>query len=731
MIVYNIITALCLTLLILSVLYVVVSFFRKKGRAERITFIRGFKKGKCVAVFLIALPLLSIGYIYGGDSVVDGILNGITHVIELVVLKFNLHKVGGLIEANLFYKITVDCFCVVLILNAILFAFSFVDQRLWQWKNSVQRFFSKKERLVLFGNNRDNLSVHASNRNKKFLCTLTADISSQEGLELYKKKVGYISCKDYGGIVRKIIKRALNGKSYSVIVNTLNDELNLNLCNLFNREIASCQEEERIALFHRLRVFVFGDPSFEALYEKSARTSCGCIRYKNKYRMIAMDFVDRFPLTKFMDGNQIDYETSLIKPDVNINVCMIGFGKPNTQIFLTSVANNQFLTERNGELVLKKVRYHIFDKNNTVRNKNLNHSYRRFLNKKEEFDPNGYLPLPEVPAETFYHPLDVNDSEFYKELRKIFCASEHDANFLIVSFENDLENIDLTQKLMEKFDEWQANCVCAFVRSVKSPASYFEFKSGNVYCIGNESECVFDIEKIIGDKIYRMARQRNEIYDLEYKLTHDKHFVLSEESVKENAVEANRNWFIAKSQLERESNLYGCLSLQSKLNLMGLEYCKADENALPAMEEQEYLEYYAGDDLPDASSYRLRVDGKSVIKYTLDFRPSRRTTLAVLEHYRWNSFMLSKGVIPAGKEQILNETEERNGKVRHTNGKNYRLRRHGNLTTFEGLIEFRKMIARRDRCEEIDCDVIKYDYQILDDAYWLLTKNGYKIVKRV
>ena len=29
-----------------------------------------------------------------------------------------------------------------------------------------------------------------------------------------------------------------------------------------------------------------------------------------------------------------------------------------------------------------------------------------------------------------------------------------------------------------------------------------------------------------------------------------------------------------------------------------------------------------------------------------------------------------------------------------------------------------------------DKNVIKYDYQILDDAYWLLTTNGYKIVKK-
>ena len=731
MIVYNIITALCLALLVLSVVFVIVGFFRKESRAERITFIRGFKKGKCVAVFLIALPLFCIGYVYGGNSVFDGILNAITHVIELVILKFNLNKIGALIEANLFYKITVYCFCVVLILNAILFAFSFIAQRLWQWKNSVRRIFSKKERLILFGNNRENYSIFASADNKKYLAAVAAGISSADGLELYKKKIGYISCKDYGGLIRNILKKALNGKKYSIVVNTRSDEENLNLCKLFNEGIAQFEEEKRIGLFHRLRIFVFGDPSYETVYEQASRISCGCIRYKNKYRMIAMDFVDRFPLTKFLDERQIDYKTSLIKPDININVCMVGFGKPNTQIFLTSVANNQFVTEQNGGTVLKKVHYYIFDKNDSVRNKNLNHSYRRYLNKKDGFDKKDYLPLPEVPAETNYLSCDVNSPEFYSDLRKIVCKSENDANFLIVSFENDLENIDLTQKLMEKFDEWQAKNLIAFVRSVKSPDSYFEFRRNNVFCIGNESECVFDIEKIIGDKIYRMAQQRNEIYDLEYKITNDKDFRLSEEAVTENALSANKNWFVAKSQLERESSLYGCLSLQSKLNLMGLEYVRNDENDLPALSEQEYLAYYAGDDLPDASAYSLRVDGKSVIKYTLDFRLSRRKTLAVLEHYRWNSFMLSKGVIPASRERILNETEERNGKLRHTNGKNYRLRRHGNLTTFEGLTEFRQMIARRDHCEEIDCDVIKYDYQILDDAYWLLTKNGYKIVKRV
>ena len=87
-------------------------------------------------------------------------------------------------------------------------------------------------------------------------------------------------------------------------------------------------------------------------------------------------------------------------------------------------------------------------------------------------------------------------------------------------------------------------------------------------------------------------------------------------------------------------------------------------------------------------------------------------------------------MIPSTRQQILNETVISNGRTKHTNGKNYALRRHGNITTFDGLVEFRQLIAKRDKCQEVNCDVIKYDYQLLDDAYWLLNKNGYKIVKK-
>ena len=163
---------------------------------------------------------------------------------------------------------------------------------------------------------------------------------------------------------------------------------------------------------------------------------------------------------------------------------------------------------------------------------------------------------------------------------------------------------------------------------------------------------------------------------------------------------------------------------------MGLDYCENGEEG-EALTEEEYMRIYAGSDLPNTEKYDLRAGGKSIVYYGIDFAESRRKTMAIHEHQRWNSFMISRGMIPASREQILSETKTNsNGEVEFTNGKNYSLRRHGNLTTFDGLVEFRRIVAHRDQKPEEKKDVIKYDYQLLDDAYWLLTQSGYKIIRK-
>ena len=133
--------------------------------------------------------------------------------------------------------------------------------------------------------------------------------------------------------------------------------------------------------------------------------------------------------------------------------------------------------------------------------------------------------------------------------------------------------------------------------------------------------------------------------------------------------------------------------------------------------------------MPDTSVYKTKIDGKDIVYYNAIFKESKRKNLAELEHYRWNSFMISKGFIPASKNQILTETVTTDKGTKFTNGKNYKVRRHGNLTTFDGLKTFSDMISKRDGITVQQADVISYDYQILDDAFWLLEKEGFKMVK--
>lgn len=720
----NFVTAICFAILTIEVLYMVISLI-VKNRANRISFLRSFKKGKCVIIYFSAIPLFCLGHMYAGADFFAGFFGAVNQIINLVVLKYSTSTVQALVDASVFYKITIYYSFVLVGLNALFFTFSLLGQRIWEFAQTLKYKNSSKDKLFIFGNNSNSISIYNSDNDRSKV--IIDKISEQEGYSLYTKKISFVSCGSFNDAVLQIFKIVEKGnKQYTVVINTDKEEDNLAICRSFIAELENADKEK---VFKQLRIYVFGDPRFEAIYEDATESAYGCIHYINKYQKIAMDFIEHYPFAKFMDARHIDYSSTLVRKDVDINVCMIGFGKTNRQIFLTSVANNQFLYEINSETALKKVKYHIFDKDPAENNKNLNHSYYRLRNECLDVNPDDYLPLPSLPAEENYYHLDINEPKFYHRIRQIVSAKPNDINFIIIGFGSDLENIDMAQKLVEKRQEWGHENLVIFVKVRALHKEQTLLEQEDCYFIANEQDCVYDINAITGDNIFRMAQMRNEIYDLEYKITHENLRTVDSAVVSENKINANKNWYLRKTQLERESSLYSCLSLKSKLNLMGLDYCAESKNELSGLTEQEYYDIYAEGDTIDTSTYALTVDGKKIVNYTLEFVPSKRTNLAIQEHQRWNSFMISKGMVPATINEILTEESVQNGKTTFTNGKNYKIRRHGNITSFEGLIKFRKLVAERDQTDELEKDVIKYDYQLMDDAYWLLKSCGYKIIK--
>lgn len=746
---YSLFSIVCIAILLIISLGCIFAIFTKE-RGKRIEFIRKFKKGNCAIVYIATIPLYFIGHIYAGQKILPALFSAINKTMVLVVLRYDSSSISQLMKDNKIYAFAVY-FCFILVtINAMLFALSFLHQKFWEQHQSARWRRSQKEKLLIVGNNEENLKIYASEKSR--ITMLIDDISDQEKTKLYSKRVSFISknggiddikegqnkttdvANDIEKYCCKLLLNCLSSskKSCVIVINTKDDRRNISLChkiiactNKFFKDKASSVISDNLT---RIRVYVFGMPDHEAIYNSLAEASNGCIRYINKYRQIAIDFIDRYPLTQFMTGKQIDYKTSLLRNGVNVNVAMIGFGKTNQQIFLTSVANNQFLVEENGKKVLKQVKYYIFDKHHTENNKNLNHSYYRFKNEFEdeiiEQAKNGgnqpYLPFPAFPAEEHYDKLDINDSDFYRKVRTAL-SGKGNFNYIIIGFGTDLENIDMAQKVLQKKQEWGLEDTYIFVKIRSGDDAYEIFKRDDCFMIGDEKQVVYNIKRIDNDTITHMAKMRNRIYSLEFEITSKPNKALVE-PIPEIYAKSDCDWYIKKTQFERESNLYGCLSLRSKLHLMGMDYVPDDgKEKIVSIGQEAYLNCYAEGDKVNYYD-DISADGKKIVKYDLSFKNSRRTTMAIQEHFRWNSFMLSKGFVPSSKKEILDD--------KNKNGKNYQLRRHGNLTTFEGLEEFRKIVAQRDGVDEIATDVIKYDYQLLDDAYWLLSNNNYKIISR-
>ncbi len=567
-------------------------------------------------------------------------------------------------------------------------------------------FKGQKEAFVLIGNTEEITMLSRSTHRKKIIL----DVDVPDGDETAD---GYSFCIDPASeSFVKVVLSLKRSKKY-VFICRGDDEKNLETCRAFVEALKDPESNYKFdrKSFH-VYVFMQDDP---ALYKRIEAESEGYLSCVDRYKRLAEKAVEQHPLTECMTEQQIDFEQSVIKEGVNVNCYSIGFGRVNSEVFLTSVKVQQFLSADDLS-TNKKVRYYLFDKEN--KRSTLERNYFRYQKESKNFEPDAYLPLPPVPAETKFLRADVTDDGFLWQLKETITDSPNDVHYFFVAFGSDFENVEWGKAILRKAKKWHVDTIRVIVLTEKE----YSFRSSYIHNLSLEKE-VFDIESITNDKILEMAQMRNGAYDLEYFLTREGADGLSKERVESIKAQSVSNWYLKKSPLDRESSLCSCLSLRTKLHLMGLDYGKGQKG----ISYKEFMSIYAAGDMPDTTSYNRVADGRPIIRYTLDFIPSRRKNLAVAEHYRWNAFMICSGMIPASIDDILYEQITVEDGSKFTNGKNPEKHRHGNLTTFDGLVEYRKLIASRDGRSESDVDVIKYDYQLLDDAYWLLTKAGYKI----
>ena len=707
----NIVCVLCLVYMAAIVATVIVKVCAL-DRKSRLKYLQNFKKGKFFLIYLVTFPLFWFAHFHNGLSPIGALFETFASAVDLVFLTFGFNVVEPLMTANALYSVTVYVCYALVIVNAAMLAFTIFVQKIFN-AFAKRRAFTSKKTYVFVGMNDANRKILHSLQGVDAQAVVLDAYSKDLVDELYVKKVAFVeyTAGDLGKTLEKLFGR-FDNKTVYVVVNTEDDVKDL----LYVKQLAQViykqhPEENSIEDNLGLFVYVFGDSQNQSAFTYYSEKTNGCINYVNVFRLVAMDFVDRYPLSQFMTNKHIDTQTATIRPEVNLNVALIGFGRTNQQLFLTSVANNQFLTTTKSGLAHKSVQYFIYDKEDSE-NKNLNHSYYRYATERQGMNPEQYLPLPPLPANETYFKLDINDSDFYTSLKNNLVG-ENNYNYIVVALGADTETLDIGQKICSKIKEWGIeNSTKVFIRIANTQLAQSvlnqDFADVGFVVFGDESNVVYNVKNIVDEKTEKMAKMRHLVYSWEYN---------SDKPLEEVKKIAQRDWFKQHSQIQRESNVYASLSLRTKLHMLGFDYTD-NPNACDCS-QQFALQYQQGDKITYGAG---QISGKDKIVYTNDMfeRASVRNTLAIQEHYRWNAFYLSWGIVPSSIDEICTQNK---GKLLH-------LRKHGNLTTFEGLKQYRDLICTHYGKDPESADVIRYDYQLLDDAAWFLKKGGYTIVKK-
>ena len=731
-VVINLITSLCLIYMI-----GIVGYFIYKAcatnREGRLKLIKSFSKGKFILIYFVAVPLYWLAQVYEGVAIGGAFLNAIRYTIEIVIVKFNYSATDMLMNDSIFFRVTMDICRALVMLNATIFVVGILGQKIFNHYMIKKADKSKKPTYVIVGYNDENKAIIKSIiARKDGEILLFAENTDEIKDYAYVNCIGHVPFKvkdDFAKSISAVVKDFAEQK-INIIINTQRDEDNL----VIVKSLSTLIIEKNLEKFDinnevGLSCFVFGEPENVATFTHFATKTKEVIRYVNKYKLIAMDFVGSYPITHFMK-EEISTETATIKEDVDVNIALIGFGKTNHQIFLTSVANNQVMTIADGKLQEKVVNYYIFDKNKSNQNKNLNHDYFRYGNFLKSANQEEYLTFPAKTANEKFYKLDVNDERFYLRLEKGLRAKAEGRkafNYVVIAYGSDMENIDFADKITEKLNEWglkDNTKVFVKVRNTDLNDNVIAgeyVNDGRFITFGGEEKSVYNINSIKTSSYEGMAKARHLCYKSEDKINELMQVENKEEALKKIYEDAVKKWY-EWHRIQRESNVYACLSIRLKLNLLGYDYEKGEWDEEVAKEMMD--KYQLNDKIQYVKG--LNAPGKKYDKPIVDYGDCNfiegtvRNNYAQQEHLRWNAYEISCGVLPASIEEIKTISHRELVAVR----------KHANLTTFDGLLDYRRIIAEKDGKTEKEVDVIKYDYQIMDDVCWILKDNGYKVVRR-
>lgn len=165
--------------------------------------------------------------------------------------------------------------------------------------------------------------------------------------------------------------------------------------------------------------------------------------------------------------------------------------------------------------------------------------------------------------------------------------------------------------------------------------------------------------------------------------------------------------------LSKNSNRNVATNIIAKLNLLGLTLSNNPSDK--GITKEEFLNIYN-----PSLEKGVNID-LSTYKYD-----NPRINLAILEHYRWNTFQLFTNIFEMKKQEIF----KNNIYVRKDEKKNL----HSNILSLKGLLDLEQAILNNEYLEqevkEKESQIFIKDFETMDNIYEIIEGTTYKIVNK-
>lgn len=476
----------------------------------------------------------------------------------------------------------------------------------------------------------------------------------------------------------------------------------------------------------------------------------------NRYQLNSIKFHEENPITKYLpnsfinefgaiENNNFDikYELDLkIDSEVkkcnleeknkdlkvktiyekNINVLYFGFGKVSRELHKLSVMNNQLVSYCTDNSIPPMDRYHnhvinyfAVDKE-TLKSGDKNNLYfnNRFDNIKDDLSQNDYYEFPEDTSKFYALDSDINNVNTYKALVKLLkYRNDLTYNQIIISLDNDLENIDYALKVLMLLKQECIENYHIFVRLQKENKGVIELlMNKNVSFFGYLTD-IFNHEIIVKDSLMNLAKLTNSSYN-RIKLS-------------------NTNWYNL-TPIKQKSNLYASVNIRLKLNLLGYDYIRLSKEDFKNLSKEDLASHKTNIIELNKKLSECHEKYEDYLFYKKDNLPNISNILSFQEHSRWNAFYLGFGYIP----MKINDVKIDNNKVKKDDDT---LKQHICLTTYQDLDlwhhKFAELLSQiNDKPIEenlINEQTYQYDYMLVgqfESLFEDLEKNKLLLIKK-